>query len=709
MTPQPQPPTLEENNGFQVILHPPCETIWNNQHASSTRTQYKSGIKRVIQILATNFPNEVDSIVGPSPNHFLLRPIPDDTFKLLTAKISERILKTGEVTMQSKSSYKTIGSSISYWYKISEDERERSGDDSMPKIEQSKSQREYYSRFGKGRTRTVADLRSAGLMPSKEGKHYLSFQGYRLLARKALVEAAIPRQSLLAHAFTVICWNLMSRSITTAPLLWNNVGWVGDCMTITYDKSKTNQEGLHVFPRHIFANPADPLVCPVLALGLKLIHENDIGAGGNSSKIFYGTCGNTRYSIWMKSKLDALEDAEIAELGCSPKDIGTHSLRKGSSTYVCGLTNGPNSDAVKLRMDHSIGSTDDKYIHIQAGSDKVVGRCVTGLDSNTDEFCYLPPVFVNLDGVNFNDVLPPGRMGNASASLRAAIPFLIASVVHHSEWLENNLPSNHPYFSSKLYRSGFVTSWKQKVKLCKRYCNDTKLTASGVPAYALIAQNVVELAEQNNARHDNHDARFDSLPQEIITLLMSRLGSVKGVQISNEESFMRCFEKLGISVQINDIIEMMKVLRNAYPSASASSSSSLPSSPNDFVQFEWGNSVHNVPEGFKMPQENVVSLWRFWIFGCTKNKLRPLIDLPGRSLSDKSQRSQLSKARYVMKCIREKSGMTFEAIHALGITEAELLCKRVYDAAMGHIPFHSRMYYASVYVYLKDMENSGSS
>ena len=69
----------------------------------------------------------------------------------------------------------------------------------------------------------------------------------------------------------------------------------------------------------------------------------------------------------------------------------------------------------------------------------MVGRCAAGLDSNSDNFCYLPPVFSNFEGVNFADVLSDRRFKNASPELREEIPFLIASILFDTEWLKNNL------------------------------------------------------------------------------------------------------------------------------------------------------------------------------------------------------------------------------------------------------------------------------
>lgn len=158
-----------------------------------------------------------------------------------------------------------------------------------------------------------------------------------------------------------------------------------------------------------------------LALGLKLIHETDIGRTNAPSKIFYGTCGNIRYSQWLKSMLERINNLEQSLLNCYPRDFGTHSFRKGAATYVCGLMNSPDNDSTKLRMDHSIIPTDDHYINSQEGSDRHVGRC---LNIKDDDFCYLPPVFVTFDDVNFADVLPAGRLKKASPYLRQTIPFL---------------------------------------------------------------------------------------------------------------------------------------------------------------------------------------------------------------------------------------------------------------------------------------------
>lgn len=168
------------------------------------------------------------------------------------------------------------------------------------------------------------------------------------------------------------------------------------------------------------------------------------------AKIFPGNCDSNKFSNWLTKTLENSDPSENDIFGCAVSDIGTHSLRKGAATYVCGLGYGVDSITVKLRMDHTIGSVDDKYIYSQGGSDKCVGRCVVGLDQDSSDFSVLPPYFIDLTDVNFQEVVPIENWSKSNASFRSAIPFMIASIIHHWDWLAKNLPSGHPLFFSSI-------------------------------------------------------------------------------------------------------------------------------------------------------------------------------------------------------------------------------------------------------------------
>jgi hypothetical protein len=75
---------------------------------------------------------------------------------------------------------------------------------------------------------------------------------------------------IFAHSFTVHTWNLMARSVNISSIKFCHISWEMDALQFTMPKQKNDQEGAREFPKHVYANPFDPIVCPVLAVGIKL-------------------------------------------------------------------------------------------------------------------------------------------------------------------------------------------------------------------------------------------------------------------------------------------------------------------------------------------------------------------------------------------------------------------------------------------------------
>jgi hypothetical protein len=117
-----------------------------------------------------------------------------------------------------------------------------------------------------GYSRRIAELRMTGRMAVFEGKLHLTFEGYRLLAGALFI--ATPSFMLFAWPYLLLQWNLMARAKSVASLMMEHVGWEGDALLVTLPKHKGDQEGANVFARHLYANNADPIICPVLALAV---------------------------------------------------------------------------------------------------------------------------------------------------------------------------------------------------------------------------------------------------------------------------------------------------------------------------------------------------------------------------------------------------------------------------------------------------------
>jgi hypothetical protein len=204
--------------------------------------------------------------------------------------------------------------------------------------------------FMSGNRRITVQKRADGNGDADPGKLPLSFSGYRMLARYALCHAKTGKQTLLVHSYLILCWNLMARSNTVFSLLWNNFGWSGDCLTILYEKSKTNQEGENRVPRHVYANPDDPVICQILALGIKICSEES--SNSVSFEVFPAETADSSFANWFKKVLSVLSEDELNLIDIPIDRISSHSSRKGGATFVFGITDGPDSDSIKLRMEH---------------------------------------------------------------------------------------------------------------------------------------------------------------------------------------------------------------------------------------------------------------------------------------------------------------------------------------------------------------------
>lgn len=67
----------------------------------------------------------------------------------------------------------------------------------------------------------------------------------------------------------LLTWNLIARGSRTAAICFSHLGWAEDALRVYFTNSKTDQLGTHPRdPRHIYANPLQPELCPILSLGM---------------------------------------------------------------------------------------------------------------------------------------------------------------------------------------------------------------------------------------------------------------------------------------------------------------------------------------------------------------------------------------------------------------------------------------------------------
>ena len=159
-------------------------------------------------------------------------------------------------------------------------------------------------------------------------------------------------------------------------------------MTITFPKHKGDQEGKDGMPRHVFANPSSPEICPILPLGVMILSAGVRQDGASNFKLLFGNGqGESRFTKWLVPVCKASEN-ELLEHSVAFKDIGSHSFRKGVATFLSGMVSGPSPIAIYLRAGWSLG-VQKRYIVSGGGGDQLAGRSATGIDVNSVRFLTL--------------------------------------------------------------------------------------------------------------------------------------------------------------------------------------------------------------------------------------------------------------------------------------------------------------------------------
>lgn len=151
--------------------------------------------------------------------------------------------------------------------------------------------------FVSGYKRKVAQLKEDGELPMMEGKSPMSNTGYNFLALKALIQPEDFNVSIFSHFFLELCWNLMARSVSVANIRYDHIGWDVDALVINLGKTKGDQEGKNSFPRHVYANPYNPEICPILGFALYMFCKGYQREGGCT--LLFGGTAQERFSSWL--------------------------------------------------------------------------------------------------------------------------------------------------------------------------------------------------------------------------------------------------------------------------------------------------------------------------------------------------------------------------------------------------------------------------
>ena len=340
--------------------------------------------------------------------------------------------------------------------------------------------------------------------------------------------------------------------------------------------------------------------------------------------------------------------ADAQQLGGSKRELGTHSVRKGAATYCSGMINGPTPVQVFLRAGWGLGGAKDRYLFSGNGGDQLTGRVLSGLPFNEAVFASLPPHFdsIGANEVAWSTVIP--LYSTLPDTFKRALPFLLASICHHEQWLRSTLPSHHPLFSSPLFTSGTLESLKPHVLSGCNRSRLTGLTATGIPPHLTMTNELSAVVKQTEEMKVQLLTQYSDLPAEVASVLLAKFSINGAIPVTLDD--LRSVVAQAVS-QVNT--HMREVLPDA-ARAVAPAAADPSSDDARFRVWQWGGRLHPVPEEWRLSSTDVMSTWRLWHFGNLAECIRPLRHLKKTDLTGTAQITQWTKTNGVMAAISEQ-------------------------------------------------------
>ncbi len=512
---------------------------------------------------------------------------------------------------------------------------------------------EEMSRITKGYGKEHVDDRPKNAI----GKDALPFEVLCVVNRRMI--ALGTKDMTFARAFALLQWGLMCRSSNTEQLMLLHMEWRADCLHVYFRKMKNDQDGSRSRdPRSVYANPLKPEVCCFLALGMYLLcAPPSVG----QKALFPGSSQATRFNSTLGRVLhEKTLAADLQTMGYANSDFGSHSLRKGSSTFVTsGTTDGPPQMAVNLRAGWTMSKVETTYFRYEKAGDSFVGRCVAGLPIHSADFAILPPMF------NETDAAARELVAQALSTCFPHVPDafvpvcknLLASVVYHVDWLRNATP-RHPVLSTPLF--GLDIDALRQLVICKVASPNDDVQATGVPAHVSMKVEIAALRTQQDmlvktvlgARDDLQLIKAGIQAEVRVGLndFAADQGQLTrdGVQHIVDVQFAQLAVRFdSLAQQISAIGEPDEVHQVPSRNDAATHSSS--------AEYSWQGRLHPVPETFVLPVGAVDHAFFHWAVGSKEPPYPPLHTLAPHDMPTINVRKRFSDYRKLMGLIERKA------------------------------------------------------
>ena len=295
---------------------------------------------------------------------------------------------------------------------------------------------------------------------------------------------------------------------------------------------------------------------------------------------------------------------------------------------------------------------------------------------------------------------------SAPHSFKAVIPFLLASLYYHEEYLRENLDINHPIFLCKAWNctNPKVLRLRERIYCCERYCPDTNMIASGIPQMLVLSEKVERLEKRlETVETTIVDVKeeliscINAIPQAVSDLLrqehqvedrpVSYADMMQLTRVNEEKHEANYITIKGMLDSIR--VDVDTTSSNSHSSSNLTvSSTTVPIAQNTaYVLHQWRGAFHiGWDVDFRVPQDtNITVMWNLYHYGSSNPLYPPYNQLNGKDLMCGNNSTLFSKCRTVIKGI---VAMAFqEEIFTIeGVPSTTKLSKKQLEGYISTIP-----------------------
>ena len=158
----------------------------------------------------------------------------------------------------------------------------------------------------------------------------MEFEMYNCIA-KWLFESS-KKEHVFVHLFLILNWNMMKRSKNCVNMKVAHIQLHEDALVFEFATSKGMQGSYYpVGPCHVYMNPLNPFICPLLALARYFLMFPE--TLNTNATVFQGMSQYNRY-LRAFLRFVAEHKVELKKLRVQQGDIWTHSCRKGVGKMI---------------------------------------------------------------------------------------------------------------------------------------------------------------------------------------------------------------------------------------------------------------------------------------------------------------------------------------------------------------------------------------